>query len=269
MLMTTLSRSAFGVAQAYSGRYATHSLLLAISAILITGALAESAYGKTEKANPFSAQTILMIPLLTLLTTIISIPRIFTPQPSFLGSWKLILNLHKQRRTSMQCNALQSSLVARGVAIGQPCEPSLFPRTALPIKYFSGQLAIKPIGWHKKLANESVALAVTGESLFQYYIDFILINTKTLEIRGWAFDKQKPVKQAFLTANYANGSSIAFPIDQSRPDIREQYSTAKKESGFMVTIPRKNLSSDISHLGLSSSSGSEIILIEPKLSGNP
>ena len=270
MLMTTLSRSGLGIEQARSGRYVTHSLLLLISVILIASALVELACDNTEEADFSSAPANLLIPLLTILATLISMPQVFTKQaPTFFEAWKSVSDIHKQRRRSMQCNALHNSLVARGVAVSQPCEPSLYPDATLPIQYFSGQLASKPIGWHKKLANESVTLAATGESLFQYNIEALLINTKTIEIRGWAFDKQKPVRQAFLTASYANGSSIAFPIDQLRPDVKAQYSTAEERSGFAVAIPRKNLYSNISRLSLSSSSGTEIILTKPKLSANP
>jgi hypothetical protein len=262
-VMTTLSRSGFGVHQALSERYVTHSLMLVLSMILITTSAWEAKANFAFNSSTAS-KTELLIPSLTIAATLLSIPQILTKQsPLYSAALQSITNQSEERRSSMENLSLVESLKRSGIAAEGQFTTKLSPDLSIPRKYFSGQLETKPLGWHKAISNSKINLNSASGDTFLYSKDKILIGPQNLSLQGWAFVKSQPRKRILIIAKYSNGSFLAYSSNTARPDVQAAYPMAKANTGFDLSIPLKKGSQRLQEIMIGSEDGSKSIWTNP------
>ena len=111
-LMTTLSRSEFGLRVAGSSRYTTHTLMMGLSAILLMGIIAES-----KKIKSLSS----LIGLSTILITLGAFPQslIFNNFRgySFFKVWNKMYEFNAKNRRNFLCIADQIVFQKKGIEV--------------------------------------------------------------------------------------------------------------------------------------------------------
>lgn len=262
-IMTTLSRSGFGVNQALAERYVTHSMMLVISLILITSACLEAKVSFSLNSSAVS-KTELVIPSLTIAATLFSMPQILTKQsPLYSAALQSITNQSEDRRSAMENLGLEKSLEKNGIAADEQFRTKLYPDPSIPRKYFSRQLGIKPLGWHEAISNAKINLKSSGADSILYSNDKILIGPQNLLLQGWAFIKSQPSKMVFIIAKYSKGSLVAYPNSIVRSDVQAVYPMAKANTGFDLSIPLKKGSQSLQEIMIVSEEGSKPIWANP------
>lgn len=142
--MITISRSGFGVEQAFSSRYVTHSLMTGLSALL---ALAVVDDQSQQPGVP------LLGGCLAVLITVGSIPQTFLAAGStYSNAWKRGRDFAAQKRQAFICHAHRASQPSTPSTTSSlpPCD-RLHSRQAIIDGYFQGSLPVKPLGWHRSL----------------------------------------------------------------------------------------------------------------------
>ncbi|MBW0167225.1 MAG: hypothetical protein KXJ49_06990 [Vulcanococcus sp.] len=224
--MITLSRAGFGLEQANSSRYISHSLLLGLSALLAL-ALADD---QSKNQN-----TPLLGGFLVLLTTLGSFPQgLQAGGLSYTGAWAEGRRWAEQKRERFVCNAQDAGLAAQNMRLIEPCE-EVHPDRNKVDHYFQGASAVQPMGWHRQLLKRST-LPTAGPILHQ--LDQQSLTTTILELRGWAFTQTRPRQQLYLLADYGITQQLAMPIDRARRDVKKAHNLSTKQVGFEAVLPR-------------------------------
>ena len=140
--MTTLSRSGFGINQANSPRYVSHSLMAGLSCILIVALCSQKRSSQLRLLN--------LVPgVLTLLA--FSSLNFNSFAQDFRDQWKNAKTFQDTNRSNFKCLAKKSSLITKGIEHTCPDGPH---HKDIALEYFKGNTAIKPQGWHKKIIHE-------------------------------------------------------------------------------------------------------------------
>ena len=145
-VMITLSRSGFGLDQANSSRYVTHSLMLGLTAIM---ALALVDDQNQRKIVPMLGG------FLVLLTTIGSLPQALQSGGlNYANAWKKTKHLKLMHQQGLACHSQHLALEAANISLINSCE-SLYPDKEFILSYFKNTLPVKPRGWHLELVENS------------------------------------------------------------------------------------------------------------------
>lgn len=146
--MITLSRSGFGVEQAFSPRYVTHSLMIGLSALMALALVDD------QSRHP---EVPLLGGCLAVLITIGSIPQsikldgpTYTSYSSF---WSSGWFTAAQKRQAFICHAHRASKVSANSRQSR-CD-SLYASQEEVDRYFQGSLPVKPLGWHRSLIKST------------------------------------------------------------------------------------------------------------------
>ena len=140
--MTTLSRSGFGINQANSPRYVSHSLMAGLSCILIVALCSQKRSSQLRLLN--------LVPgVLTLLA--FSSLNFNSFAQDFRDQWKNAKTFQDTNRSNFKCLAKKSSLITKGIEHTCPDGPH---HKDIALEYFKDNTAIKPQGWHKKIIYE-------------------------------------------------------------------------------------------------------------------
>ena len=143
-IMITLSRAGFGVEQADSSRYVTHSAMLGLS-VLMALALVES-----HNENKFFP---MLGGFLVLITTIGSLPQaLIGGGPTYDEAWERSKKRAENNRQGMVCHSRRSKLQNINMQNKEDCN-WIFPDEGLIDSYFRGNLPVQPLGWHKQLSQ--------------------------------------------------------------------------------------------------------------------
>jgi len=224
--MITLSRAGFGLEQANSSRYISHSLLLGLSALLAL-ALADD-----QSQNQ---QTPLLGGFLVLLSTLGSFPQMLQAGGlSYTGAWAEGRRWAEQKRERFICNAQHAALAAHNIRLLEACQ-DVHPDANKVEGYLQGASAVQPLGWHRELLKPSPS-ANTGKIVYQ--IDQQALNTNNLQLRGWAFTQTDPDNQLYLLGDYGTAQQLALSIDQPRRDVKRAHKLPTKNVGFDAALPR-------------------------------
>jgi hypothetical protein len=224
--MITLSRAGFGLEQANSSRYVSHSLMLGLSALLALALIDDqSRRGQTPLLGSF----------LVLLTTLGSFPQGFQAGGlSYSGAWAEGRRWAEQKRERFACNAQHAALAAQNMRLLEPCQ-EVHPDQSKVDRYFQGASAVQPMGWHRQLLQGS-ATPTTGMIL--HAIDQQVLKATTLQLRGWAFAQRNPQEQLYVFADYGPAQQLALPINQPRRDVKRAHKLPTKNVGFETALPR-------------------------------
>jgi hypothetical protein len=224
--MITLSRAGFGLEQANSSRYISHSLLLGLSALL-TLALAD------EQSQ--NQRTPLLGGFLVLLTTLGAFPQMLQAGGlSYTGTWSEGQRWAEQKRERFICNAQRAALTTHGIHLLNTCE-DVHPDRNTVDGYLRGTSAVQPRGWHRELLKP--ASSISTETIV-YQVDQQVLNDTTLQIRGWAFAQTDPDQRLYLLADYGTAQPQALLINQPRRDVKRAHKLPIKTVGFDVSLPR-------------------------------
>jgi hypothetical protein len=224
--MITLSRAGFGLEQANSSRYISHSLMLGLSALL---ALALVDDRSQRPATP------LLGSFLVLLTTLGSFPQgLQAGGLSYAGAWAEGRRWAEQKRQRFICHAERAALAAQHIQLLEPCK-EIHPQQRMVDRYFQGTWPVRPLGWHRQLVS-STASSTSGP--IRYQLDKQTRNPETLQLRGWAFLATAPGQQLYLLADYGRQGQLAFPVDQPRGDVKRAHALPNKNVGFDAVLPR-------------------------------
>jgi hypothetical protein len=156
-LMTTLSRSTVSINYADYSYYVTHSLMLAISLILLAGLVNERNACQLHGKSIPSVELIWLYPsIVVVFTTMLSFPQVITRNaPSFRQAWANA-NIHRERaQATVICFAARNSRATQPAKrSAKPCVGTDAERNAKVIDaYFQGRNPVAPIGWHKTLID--------------------------------------------------------------------------------------------------------------------
>ena len=224
--MITLSRAGFGLEQANSSRYISHTLLLGLSALLAL-ALADDQSRRR--------QTPLLGGFLVLLTTLGAFPQsLLAGGLSYASAWAKGRDWAEQKRERFICNAKRAALAAQNIHLMEKCN-EVFPNRTMVDHYLQGALGVQPLGWHRELLKQSPSV-ITGKIAYQ--IDQQALNTASLQLSGWAFARTDPGNQLYLLADYGTAQQLAQPIDQPRRDVKRAHKLPTKNVGFNAALPR-------------------------------
>jgi len=224
--MITLSRAGFGIEQANSSRYITHSLMLGLSALLALALIDDQSQGRS---------TPLLGAFLVLATTLGSMPQgIQSGGLSYIGAWAEGQHWAAEKRERFACSAKLPGLAANGIHLQEPCK-EIFPRQEVVNRYFQGGWAVQPQGWHRQLLNTASSFK---PSQIRYQLDQQKLSLNTLQLLGWAFVKKAPDEPLFLLADYGTQEQLVFPIDQPRRDVQRSRKLTKAGVGFKTVLPR-------------------------------
>jgi hypothetical protein len=224
--MITLSRAGFGVEQANSSRYITHSLMLGLTALM---ALALSDDHSRRPTTP------LLGGFLVLLTTIGSFPQgLQSGALSYAGAWNEGRRWAEQKRKRFICHAEQAELAANNIRLLDPCN-EIFPNQQVIDQYFQSGWPVEPLGWHRELL---VNHQISANSPIRYHVDHQTLRSSSVQLQGWAFMKTPNHQQLYLIADYGNQGRVAMPIDQPRRDVKRTLGLSTARVGFNATFPR-------------------------------
>ncbi|QCH15010.1 hypothetical protein CB0101_08770 [Synechococcus sp. CB0101] len=225
--MITLSRAGFGVEQANSSRYISHSLMLGLTALL---ALALADDRSKRQTTP------LLGGFLVLLTTIGSFPQgLQAGGLSYAGAWAEGKRWSEQKRQRFICHAEQASLDKQNLRLLEPCK-EIHPRQRMVDRYFQGVWPVKPLGWHQELLSAQPATS----GAIRHQLDQQTPSPASLRLQGWAFLTTAPHEQLYLLADYGTNPQLAIPVNQPRRDVKRAHHLANKNVGFDAAIPRNH-----------------------------
>ena len=270
-IITTISRSGFGIEQASSSRYVSHSLMLAISAVLITSNLIDQNIAKSPNGKDYNYSELLPAVAVTA-TTIFSFPQILYSQfPTDLYRQAFTKAEEFQRKSieSFKCPAIAIALQQSKIKPSSDCKELLPVNPSIPFQYFNGKLQLKPLGWHNRLvADSKINVNKIKKNVFIYSIDQLKqdkdqrliisgdLKSRDLHIKGWAFLKTDSKLKIFLIAEYLNGTKQAYSVDLKREDVNTLYNLKDSLVGFDDQIPIYNGKSALSRILLASKYGS-------------
>jgi len=223
--MITLSRAGFGVEQANSSRYISHSLMLGLTALL---ALALTDDRSNRPSTP------LLGGFLVLFTTLGSFPQGLQPDGlSYAGAWAEGQRWAEQKRQRFICHAEQAALATENIQLLEPCK-EIHPDQSTLSRYFQGSWSVKPLGWHQKLLDAKR----TTSGAIRYQLDQQTTSPTTLQLQGWAFLSSVPNQQILSLADYGAKPKLAIPVNQPRRDVKRAHDLPNKNVGFDAVIPR-------------------------------
>ena len=223
--MITLSRAGFGVEQANSSRYITHSLMLGLTALM---ALALSDDHSRRPTTP------LLGGFLVLLTTIGSFPQgLQSGALSYTGAWNEGRRWAEQKRKRFICHAEQAELAANNIRLLDPCN-EIFPNQQVIDQYFQSGWPVEPLGWHRELL---INHQISASSPIRYHVDHQTLSSSSVQLQGWAFMKTPNRPQLYLIADYGNQGRVAVPVDQPRRDVKRTLGLSTARVGFNATFP--------------------------------
>jgi hypothetical protein len=224
--MITLSRAGFGLEQANSSRYVSHSLMLGLTALLSLALIDDQSRRR---------QTPLLGGFLVLLTTLGSFPQgLQAGGLSYSGAWGEGRRWAQQKRERFVCNAQQAALAAQNIRLLEPCQ-EVHPDQNKVNRYVQGASTVQPMGWHRQLLQRS---ATPTSVVILQAIDQQALSAATLQLRGWAFVQSNPKQQLYLLADYGTAQQLALPIHQPRRDVKRAHKLPTKNVGFETTLPR-------------------------------
>lgn len=245
-LMTTLSRSEFGLRVAGSSRYTTHTLMMGLSAILLMGIIAES-----NKIKSLSS----LIGLSTILITLGAFPQslIFNNFRgySFFKVWNKMYEFNAKNRRNFLCIADKIVFQKKGIEVicdSAPHHDDLAPA------YFSNKLAVKPIGWHRlqtieELDNEKNIIKVKKNIHTINFSPQLGLNIKGRII---ATSKNRYYEKIFLVANYSNSERLIFYLGNKFNNKNDNYH-------FEKLFPTKKNGNLINNLKIETRNSSELL----------
>ena len=226
--MITLSRAGFGVEQANSSRYISHSLMLGLTALL---ALALTDDHSNRRTTP------LLGGFLVLLTTIGSFPQgLQAGGLSYAGAWAEGRRWAEQKRQRFICHAEQAALAAQNLRQLEPCK-EIHPNQDKVDRYFQGSWPVRPLGWHRQLL--AAKPPATGGAI-RHQLDQQTPDPTSLHLQGWAFLTTAPDQPLYLLANYGANPQLAIPVNQPRRDVKRAHHLPNKNVGFDAAIPRNH-----------------------------
>lgn len=224
--MITLSRSGFGVDQANESRYITHSLMLGLSLMM---ALSVADDQNERHASPLLGGFLILISVLG------SFPQsLNSGTMTFSEAWHKAHQGAESKRKGLACHARKSSFAKHGIELIENCE-RIFPREGVADRYLEGGWPVKPLGWHKELLLKSYSFK---PGTIRHHIDNTKLTSTDLDINGWAFLKQANKQRLYIFADYSYSKQIAFPVSQSREDVKKIHQITNRKVGFDVSIPR-------------------------------
>lgn len=218
-LITTLSRSEFGLRIAGSSRYTSHSLMIGLSAILLMGLIAENM--KSKRYTSF-------IGLTTILITLGGFPQslIFNNFRgySFFKLWEKMYEFNENNRKNFLCVADQIIFQEKGIKLS--CDSAPHHEDLAPA-YFKNELIVKPIGWHRLQTLEELNNH-NNHIKTKYMLDEINFSSKKeLHVRGWIMARSKnrsfSNESIFLVANYLNSEKIFFEINKRENNKKNNF----------------------------------------------
>ena len=275
-IMTTLSRSGFGIAQASSSRYVSHSLMLAISGVLIISNLIDKDITDKENRKNYAYKELFPAFAVTA-TTIFSFPQLIYQFPTdlYIQTFAKAAEFQKKSLRLFKCPAISIALMQSQIQPTFDCKELLPMDPSIPFQYLNGKLPLKPLGWHKSLVGESkLNTNLIRNNLFIYAIDqqnqaevnkatiSKPLNSKILDMKGWAFLSNDHNSNIFIIAEYPNGTKQAYPVNLNREDVNTLYNLKDSLVGFEAQIPIYNGNSALSRILLASKYGSTELPIQ-------
>ena len=279
--ITTLSRSGFGVEQATSSRYVTHSLMLAISGVLIISRLIEE-NAPSAQSRRYNKNSELLPAFAVTATTIFSFPQVLYGSPPADMYGQAMIKAKEFQETSLRefrCKAQTVSLEKENIKPKFICKGILPTDPLVAANYFNGKLQLKPLRWHDQLLIDSKPnMKINKTKTFTYSIDHISkgsltkaekkvgeIDMDALTIKGWAFAKRQPTANTYIIAEYLDGKKQAFILTRERPDVAQAYGFQNVMVGFNAKVPTYNGSQPLQRLLFTSRYGSDVLPISPNI----
>ena len=226
--MITLSRAGFGLEQANSSRYVSHSLMLGLSALLALALVDDR--GRRGPAP-------LLGGFLVLITGLGSFPQgLQAGGLSYSGAWAEGRRWAEQKRRRFICHAEQGALAAHNIRLIEPCK-EIHPRQRVVDRYFQNEWPVKPLGWHQELLRGS-AMSKRGDIAYQ--LDQAVADTKTVQLRGWSFVINDPGQPLYLLADYGTSEQLGLRINEPRRDVKRAHKLSTAAVGFNTALPRSH-----------------------------
>ncbi len=226
--MITLSRAGFGLEQASSSRYVTHSLMLGLSALLALALVDDRGrHGPAPLLGSF----------LVLIAGLASFPQgLQAGGLSYAGAWAEGRRWAQQKRQRFACHAQHAALAAQNIRLIEPCK-EIHPRQRMVDRYFQNEWPVKPQGWHQQLLRGS---AVSKRGAITHQLDQAVADTNTVQLRGWAFARNDPGQPLYLLADYGTSEQRGLPINQARRDVKRAHKLPTAAVGFNAALPRSH-----------------------------
>lgn len=256
-ILTTLSRSHHGLAAALSYRYTTHTLMIGLSSILLLGFIAEN--NKKNFYTPF-------IGLVTLFITLGSFPFITFSQNSpnfrkytFFSMWNLMHNQKKKVKFNFLCISDKASFKEKGIEL--ICDKTPHGKDLGP-QYFSNNLKVKPIGWHKLHAFNGSKKTTSKININFDLKEISRLPFQRLKIKGTASANSnlRGKERFFIVANY--GSSKTKVIKYQNIIFKDNYDKTSKielSTSFEDIIPLEFEEFFLSNISIETRNNSKII----------
>jgi hypothetical protein len=160
--MITASRSGFGIGQAEASRYVTHTLLLAVSIVMLSAIASEIHQSPHTGRHARPDPRTLYPSFVVILSTIFSFPQVVTKQaPLFRETWRNALDQRSLSESTFRCIARKARFM-NGSQVStetEKCDAALktiHPEALdLGLRYFSEKTTVKLTGWHRQVADEN------------------------------------------------------------------------------------------------------------------
>ena len=226
--MITLSRAGFGLEQANSSRYLSHSLMLGLSSLLALALVDDR--GRRGPAP-------LLGGFLVLITGLGSFPQgLQAGGLSYSGAWAEGRRWAELKRRRFICHAEQGALAAHNIRLIEPCK-EIHPRQRMVDRYFQNEWPVKTLGWHQELLRGS-AMSKRGDIAYQ--LDQAVADTKTVQLRGWSFVINDPGQPLYLLADYGTSEQLGLRINEPRRDVKRAHKLSSAAVGFNTALPRSH-----------------------------
>jgi hypothetical protein len=224
--MITLSRSGFGLEQAQSSRYITHSLMLGLCALM---ALALIDDHNARQTTP------LLGGFLVLVATLGSLPQgLQASGMSYAGAWTEGQRWAQAKRNRFLCHAQQASLATRGIRLLKPCG-EIHPDLSQVEHYFQGQSPVEPLGWHRDLLEPATP---AKRSSIRHQLDRHSLSTDSIQVQGWAFLSRDPRQSLLVVGDYGISKQLGSPLDEPRRDVKRAHQLPHQHVGFKAVFPK-------------------------------
>jgi len=145
VLLNTLSRSGLGLMQAKSTHYVSHTLMTAISLILITAFALENLPQPETDGQRLKKYN--LIALSVIIVAIISFPQ--SLGNGYIREWRQANDFYWKNLSSFQCEAAKALYPSSAFSLASKCHTDQkWPSAELRAQYYKGSLPVKPLGWH-------------------------------------------------------------------------------------------------------------------------
>lgn len=258
-LMVTLSRSSMGINLAGRFEYITHTLMLGLTSILILGIIAE----RNKKKIYFP-----LIGVSALLITFGGFPQtlIFDKQHpnfrgySFLSMWKHMEKNKKEIKNNFLCIADSAAFKAKSIYL----DCGEFPHVKdLGPDYFSNNLKVKPVGWHKLHSVSSLNEGI-NQILIKYKIeDLSSFHPNNIKIKGSAltYSKFRGPERFFIVATYESSQQKVISYVNNKIKIPNKKNNLNQfEKTFEIIVPRISNGFTLENISLETRNSTEVIL---------